>query len=559
MAADMVGGAFLSAFLQVLFDRLGSREFLDLFRGKEAIVNLLNELNTTLNSAGLLLNDAEEKLIKDQRVKKWLDDLKDTVYDADDLVYKINTVALRKELEGKPQRSFAKVLMKLNPTSSTAFDNKIKPEIDNILGKLKLLLEPKNNPGLKIVENKKLPERICAPRVEESDVYGRDADKEAIIQLLLSDDDANGDKLSVIPIVGMGGIGKTTLAQLVYKDERVNKRFDTKAWVTVGGDRIDCLKVMRIIIEQVTNSEECKVQEQYALQDKLEKALAGKKFLFIIDDVWDEDLQKWDVLKSSLASGLRGSTIIVTTRNTNIASIMETRSVHQLDPISDDDGFLLFAKHASIDVNHSDEYLYHQVIGKEIVDKCKGLPLAIKSLGDLLRCKRKKNEWLNILNSDIWELYESRSTGILPALWLSYYYLPSHLKQCFAYCAMFPKDYEFKKENIILLWMAEGLLHSSTKKRMEDVGEEYFHDLISRSFFQPASKDPSTFLMHDLMHDLAIFVSGEFCLEMDDTRFSNCTSKIRHLSYKGKADDLKTIEVLSKAAGLRTFLTLPKM
>ncbi|PON74273.1 NB-ARC domain, LRR domain containing protein, partial [Parasponia andersonii] len=554
---DLVAGAFLSAFLQVLFDRLASREVLDLFRGKEPIVKLLNELNTTLNSAGLLLHDAEAKLIKDQRVKKWLDELKETVYDADDLVYKINTEALRKELEGESQSSFtSKVLMKLIPTSFIAFDKAIKPEIDDILGKLKVLLEPKNIPGLQFIENKKLPQRLPASRVKESDIYGRDADKEAIIELLFSDD-ASGDKLFVIPIVGMGGIGKTTLAQLVYNDERVNNRFDTKAWVTVGDDKIDCMKVMKIILEQVTNSRGCKIEEQYVLQDKLEKALIGKKFLFVIDDVWDEDPQKWDVLKNSVASGLRGSKIIVTTRNQDVALIMKPGSIHYLDGVSNEDGWLLFAKHALLDVD-SKECSDLQEIGENIVHKCKGLPLAIKSLGGLLPHERNKEKWIDILNSEIWELYERRSTRILPALWLSYYYLPSHLKPCFAYCALFPKDYKFKKEKIILLWMAEGYLHSTTKKRMEEVGEEYFQDLISRSFFQPSSKGQSDLLtMHDLLHDLAIFVSGEFCLKMDDSNFSNCARKIRHLSYNGGIDDdPNTYEWFSKAKGLRTFLTL---
>ncbi|PON74268.1 NB-ARC domain containing protein, partial [Parasponia andersonii] len=222
MAAELVGGAFLSAFLQVLFDRLASGEVLDLFRGKEPIVKLLSELHVTLNSAGLLLNDAEQKLIKDQRVKKWLDDLKDAVYDADDLVYKIDTEALQKKQEGESQSSFTiSKFLKPKPTSFTAFDKAIKPEIEEILGRLKFLLEQKNSLGLDSVKAKQL-ERLLAPLVEESDVYGRNEDKETIVKMLLSDD-SGGKNPSVIPIVGMGGIGKTTLAQIVFKDERIDK------------------------------------------------------------------------------------------------------------------------------------------------------------------------------------------------------------------------------------------------------------------------------------------------------------------------------------------------
>ena len=318
---------------------------------------------------------------------------------------------------------------------------------------------------------------------------------------------------------------------------------------------IDCLKVMKIIIEQVTSSEERRIQEQYVLQDKLEKVLSEKKFLLIIDDVWDEDPQKWDVLKNSFTSGLQGSKIIVTTRSQNVALVMKTGSIHYLDGVSNEDGWLLFAKYALLDES-SEEYADLQVIGRDIVQKCKGLPLAIKSLGGLLPHERNKDKWFSILNSDIWELYERRSIGILPALWLSYYYLPSHLKLCFAYCSMFPKNYKFNKGKIVLLWMAEGLLHSTTRKTMEEIGEEYLQDLISRSFFQPPSeRESDRLMMHDLMHDLAVFVSGEFCLEMDHINFSNCVHKIRHLSYKGGVVDPKKFEGLSKVKGLHTFST----
>ncbi|PON32087.1 NB-ARC domain containing protein [Trema orientale] len=558
MAAELVGGALLSAFVDVLAGQLAS-EVVDFFRGKESIVMLVKELKIALSSADLLLDDAEEKLITKEKVKKWLDDLKETIYDADDLVYKINTEALRNELEGESQSGCAwKVLiMNLISTRFTAFDKEIKPEIEEILGKLKLLLENKEL-GLKPLEKQKLPERVCAPLVEESDVYGRDVDKEAVIEVLLSDS-MNGDKLSVIPIVGMGGIGKTTLAQLVYNDKRVKEKFGTRAWITVGNDKVDCLKVMKTVFKKVTNSKDCEIEELCDLQIELKEVLKEKKFLFVLDDVWDEDPHKWDVLKSSFQSGLPGSKIVVTTRDTKVASIMKTGLIHYLKGVSHDHGWQLFAKHASIDVS-STEYLDLQGIGKRIVCKCKGLPLAIKSLGGLLRGTRNMEDWNNILKSDIWELYERDRIRILPALWFSYFYLPSHLKLCFAYCALLPKDYVFEKENIILLWMAEGLLHSTTKKkkRIEEVGEEYFQDLISRSFFQPSSEDESALIMHDLMHDLALFASGEFCLDMNDAKFSSCARKIRLLSYNGRDDNPGKFEGLSKVKGLRTFLTLPE-
>ena len=561
MEAELVGEASVSAFPQLMVDGLASQEVVDFIKRKDPIKKLFE----MLKSAVLLLNAAEEKLIKDQKVKKWLDELKEAVYDADDLVYKIQTELLRKKQGGKSQTSLGKVLMtKLHRSSSTAFDKAIIAETEEILGKLKSLLGQKNSLGLENVETKPVPDQEdttgsenvetmqpetsrADPLVEESDVYERRADKDAIINKLLSDD-ASNNKLSVILIRGMSGIGKTTLAHHVYNDEKVTERFNTKAWITVGEDKVDCLKVMKTIIEKVT-SEKCEITEPHDLQDKLKKALRTKKFLFVLDDMEDEDPDNWDVLRNSFESGLPGSKIIVTTRSEVVVSIIKVRPI-DLKELSPGDAWNLFAKHSLID--GKDPNL--QPHGRKIVERCKGLPLAIKSLGGLLRDKQNEKEWLSILNNDIWELCAKSSIGVHPALWLSYHYLPSYLKHCFAYCALFPKDYEFKKGKMILLWMAEGLLNG---ERMEEVGEEYFKVLISRSFFQPSSEDQSTFVMHGLMHDLAIFVSGEFCFMMDDTNLSDRAQKIRHLSYTEGCHDPRKFEGLSKREGLRTLLALP--
>lgn len=125
----------------------------------------------------------------------------------------------------------------------------------------------------------------------------------------------------------------------------------------------------------------------------------------------------------------------------------------------------------------------------KLLKKCKGLLLAVKSMAGLLASISSLEEWRWVLQSDIWDLQngENYNTDIIPALWLSYHFLPSHLKRCFAYFSIFPKDYKFDKrerEIIILVWMAEGLLQPQKGKRIEDVGEEYLNALIARSVFQ---------------------------------------------------------------------------
>ncbi|KAL5548770.1 hypothetical protein UlMin_004001 [Ulmus minor] len=347
----------------------------------------------------------------------------------------------------------------------------------------------------------------------------------------------------------MGGLGKTTLAQLVYEDSRVQQRFDLKVWVTIS-EEFDVFQITKRIYEEVikpknstseeeATSQECKIRELLVLQRKLSEALAGKRFLFVLDDVWNENYGQWDSLKSSFQSGADGSKIIVTTRSKVVASTMSKRVMHELKLVSDDDCWRIFEKHAFDDSAEATAQL--KEIGLQIVKRCKGLPLAVKSVAGLLRSTSIPEGWREILNSDIWQLQfqDNLKNHIVPALWLSYHFLPPALKRCFAYCSIFPKDYEFLESDIILLWMAEGLLTPEKGKRIEDVGKAYLKALKSSSFFQSIGE--SGMVMHDLVHDLAMFISGEFCFSCGDSNdLSNLGTKSCHLSYrKGRVDLMK--------------------
>ncbi|KAL5565702.1 hypothetical protein UlMin_028866 [Ulmus minor] len=243
---------------------------------------------------------------------------------------------------------------------------------------------------------------------------------------------------------------------------------------------------------------------------KLRDALKGKKFLLVLDDVWSEDLDEWDNLKSCFQSGERGSKIIVTTRSSNVASIAASNQpLHSLPELPEEDCRRLFAKTVFSSDQDRDAHPDLQEIGQKIVEKCRGLPLSVKSMGGILHRERDPKKWESILKSSVWELLQQNSKNIIPSLWLSYRYLPSEIKPCFAYCSIFPKDYQFKKEELVQLWMAEGFLKNEAGKRgitMEEVGKLYLEELISRSMFQ-SSKDcfgRDCFIMHDLVHDLAI-------------------------------------------------------
>ncbi|KAF3436766.1 hypothetical protein FNV43_RR19519 [Rhamnella rubrinervis] len=440
--AELVAGAFLSATFQTLFNKLASLEVVDFQKGNK-LKDVLFKLKVKLLSADTLVNDAEEKQIRNPNVKQWLHMLKGATYDAEDILYKINTEALRCKMEVEHGSNTSQV-KNLFSAWFDGFYNEVEPKIKEILDRLEYIVKQKDDLGLKEAVGKRLSPRSPPPLVEDSDVYGRDATKEAIVKLLVSDDDlGGGNKISVIPIVGMGGIGKTTLAQLVLNDSRVKNH-------------------------------------------------------------------GWD---STFECGAYGSKIIVTTRNKSIASKMGTVPYHDLQILSEEDCWKLFKKHAFSSNMESSTHPDLEEIGRQIIKKCEGLPLAVKSLGGPLRSELNSEVWENVLNSDIWELV---TTLIFFLLWLSYHSLPLHLKRCFAYCSIFPKDYEFTKQELVLLWISEDLLHPHRRKSLEEVGEEYFNELLSRSLFQQNNETKSildefinferSFVMHDLVNDLAKFV-----------------------------------------------------
>ncbi|XVF82115.1 hypothetical protein PTKIN_Ptkin16aG0018800 [Pterospermum kingtungense] len=478
-----------------------------------------------------MVNHAEKKQVHPKTLSNWLEKLEDAVYDAEDVVDEILYEDTRSKLEGESQKlkSWA---IKFLPSSTKQITDRSKSireivEVIEAIAKEKykfgfIALEAQNDLPLSASDN--LP-----PLLDENAIYGREEDRHSIVRLLLSED----YHLDAIALVGERGLGKTTLAQLVYNDEKVSNHFQLKPWICVGMDW-DVYRITRQILAAVgvSSFDGCGLDE---LQGKLRAYMSWKKFLLVLDDVWNLDITKWKALESSLNSGPKGSKIFVTTRSSEVAEVMLCSTDYVLPPLMVEDCWSIVENSAFAGRDRS-EVITLEGIGRKIVEKCKGLPLLARAIGGLLRFKKTRQEWSYVL-SQLEFMSNQFFDPIFNILRLSYYHLPSMLKRCFAYCSLFPKGYEFDMEELVLLWMAEGFLEHSTLQSMEEVGAECFDGLLKRSFFIPVAN--SCFKMHDLVHDLAEHVANQVCsrLESNAMMESAIHQRTRHLSLLSKQYD----------------------
>ncbi|GMJ01231.1 hypothetical protein like AT3G14470 [Hibiscus trionum] len=557
--------AVVSGLFRSLLDLLSSSHF-NRFARKDKVLSELKKWEKLLLKINASLEDAEKKQTTSRSVEFWLRDLRGIAYDAEDVIDELGYEAQRRRMKEESDHSFSSgkvrkyvptCCLSFNP-STIKFSSKMESKIENLTARLEDAVSVKNN--LCLVENDrgrfgrvKENLRTSSSLVDESRVFGRETDKETVLDMLMNDCGGSG----VACICGMAGVGKTTLAQLVYNDTKVENFFDLKVWVCVS-EEFDIVRLTTTVLQAVT-LESCSVKDLNLLQVRLKEKLSGKKFFIVLDDVWNENYEQWELLCRPFIAGAAGSKILVTARNEGVASIMATCGTHHVRELTNDDCHSLFTWHA-FGASNFEGRPELKTIGEEIVKKCKGLPLAAKTLGGLLRTKGKPDEWEDIMKSKIWDLPEAKS-GILPALRLSYHYLPFHLKRCFSYCAIFPKDYEFDKEELILLWMAEGFLHPvKGKKQMQHIGVEYFRDLSSRSFFQQSTGNQTRYVMHDLINDLAQFVSREICFsfEFHGDKLYDRFEQLRHFSFvRHRYDTSKRFEMLYQMKRLRTLVALP--
>ncbi|XP_049355201.1 disease resistance protein RGA2-like [Solanum verrucosum] len=506
-ANTTMADAVIGATVQVLLEKLISLtiEEVNSSRDFNKDLEMLTQ-NVSIEAISLIqafIHDVKTPQVeKQQSIEQWLNRLERVAEDAENVFDRFRYESLKTKVVRSPLKKVSGFF------SHSAFKRKMSQNINNINKELTAINKVAKDLGLQslmVPSRKILPIRETDSLVVASDVVGRDLDVSEIKEKILNmrEEDV---VLSTIPIVGMGGLGKTTVAKRIYNDEHINEIFKKRIWLCIPE-----MSETKSFLEQILESlieRKIEVERRDIIVKKLQDELGGKKYLLVLDDLWCVDSTSWhefvDTLRGINTS--RGNCILVTTRMKRVASTVAT-DLHILGKLTEDHCWSIFKQKAFVDGRVPEELAS---MGNKIAKMCQGLPLAASALGGLLHNK-EKHEWQAILDGNLLVAGDDDNgdNSIKKILKLSYDYLPSpHLKKCFAYFAMFPKDYMFEKDQLIQLWMAEGFLRPSQEiPVMEDVGHRFFQILLQNSLLQDVVLDEHNNIthckMHDLVHDLA--------------------------------------------------------
>ncbi|PAN09815.2 hypothetical protein PAHAL_2G051500 [Panicum hallii] len=512
--ATMVVGPLVS-----MVKEKASSYLLDQYKVMEGMEEQHKLLKRKLPAILDVITDAEEQAAaKREGAKVWLEEVRKVAYQANDVLDEFKYEALRRKAKKEGHNKDLGIdVIKLFPTHNRIiFRHRMANKLCMILKEIDVLIAEMNAFRFKFKPGQPEPTNYLRQYnsniIDPTNIASRSRadEKKAVVSTLLAQ--VGNENLKVHPIVGMGGLGKTTLAQLIYNDPEIQKHFELQLWVCVS-DNFDADS----LADRIVKENGCNPSGSSALE-KLQNVVSGKRYLLVLDDVWNRDEHMWERLKSYLQHGGKGSSLLITTRDDKVAQLMgatEVKNLKSLDEIYIKE-IIETKAFSSKRVEQRPRELVDMV--GDVAKRCSGSPLAATALGSVLRTKTSKQEWDAVLNrSTICD----EENGILPVLKLSYNCLPSYMRQCFAFCAMFPKDYEIDVQSLIHLWMANGFIPEQPGVCPETIGEKIFNELKSRSFYQDLKSVPFkqkyypfgrikykycsriTCKIHDLMHDVA--------------------------------------------------------
>ncbi|KAJ1690411.1 hypothetical protein LUZ63_014566 [Rhynchospora breviuscula] len=492
------------------FEAISSR------RGVRDDMETMEAVLVQLNS---LIRDAEKKRpLESAAAEIWIKKVRAAAYDTDDLLND-----LRLEL-----RRNTKLKLPLFSTHFVFISSSMAGKVKRMRKKLDEIrvwgknIEFGKEYGLSISEVIRRQREASSVFGGESLLIGRDKDKEQLLSLIL-------DASNLISIVGLGGIGKTSLAKFVFKDDRVKNYFDKCVWVHVSME-FDLKKIGESILKQITRYRYQKHPDLWAVRHDLNEELYQKRCLIVLDDLWEQDAEKLDQLYLMLTSAPRHFCVLVTTCSEKVALLMNSTvlkssrlsskdcrgSTVKLSGISDEDSWRVFSNSGLKLEQECDSSLIG--IGMQIMERYNGIPLVAKALGHSLQFK-EESAWLDAKNGNFWNLVGDNFSS---SLQLSYYKMPPDLKFCFIYFAVFPNGIPIEKDKLVRQWSVLGLIQPTEESSTpENIGDEYVNSLLSIYFLGPLASDARKVLVHNLVLDLARYYAGDEVLILDGSKKRN--------------------------------------
>ncbi|KAL5204128.1 hypothetical protein ABZP36_008999 [Zizania latifolia] len=496
----------------------------------------LKELQQTMEQIQYFLIDAEQRRTEELAVHNWLTKLKEAMYDADDII-DLASFEGSKLLEKRPSlppRCTASSILSCLPNirrrrAIAVRIRDFKAELEQIFKWGETVLKLQNMRPRRQVSSGR---QMKTSQLVEPNLVGKEIlhASRKLVDLVLAHKDKKAYKLG---IVGIGGIGKTTLAQKIYNDDKLKEVFSKKAWICVS-QKYSAVDLLKEVLQNFGVHQE--QGESIAwLSSKLAATVEKESFLLVFDDVWHPEV--WtDLLRTPLHAAATGI-VIVTTRHDNVAMTIGVEHMHQVELMSTKVGWELLWR--SMNINEEREVENLRDIGMEIVCKCGGLPLAVKLIARVLATKEKtENQWRKFMDNSAW----SRS-DLLPelrgALYMSYDDLPRYLKPCFLYCALYPEDCIISRDYLVRFWVAEGFVEEQDHQPLEDIAEEYYYELINRNLLQRETSfyGGSVCIMHDLLRQLAWYIAEEEnFLRHPESLVANTLIKLRRCGIHTEKD-----------------------
>ncbi|XP_047978420.1 disease resistance protein RGA2-like [Salvia hispanica] len=492
-----------SAAIEVLVQNL-----INLFKDEYSLLRGLDEdaqrLQRTLGTIQAYLTDAEKKSITQDSVRIWLRELEAVAFDADNVLDELSYHLLHKKVH-KMKSSKDKVLSCFSSFNGILRRRNMAHTIKQINATFECMNKRATDLGLQSMI-------VNAPAIAHTSIetdsisldpifIGRNDDVSKLVDMLTQIPE---DRIfSMVALVGMGGIGKTTLTRKVFNHESIKARFGSLIWVHVS-QTFDPFSLFKKILSELTSDVDG-VESRELILKRLHEVLKSKTYLLVLDDIWNEDVAMWEDFINSMSgvTSTTGNGILITTRSEKVASTVNPFHIHHLNGLSNEDCWSII-KAKTFDINGEVPYGF-EMIGRKIATRCQGLPLAANVVGGVLRGKSEE-EWRFI--NENWLSDGEGGENISKILKLSFDHLSSpSLKKCFTFCSVFPKGKYFDKEELIELWMAEGFLQPSPRYDMESVGNMFFNVLAQNYLLEVQWIDNVWFCgMHDLVHDLASYL-----------------------------------------------------